>query len=333
MERIGDTEMLSVGMQGAQCDHRAERARTSTARYVPRAALVPLAAVAWWVFGYLPWLVGGMSGSSSVSVRAGGPGVGGARLVVPLTSSLTWPLVFGALVGGVVAGMLGLLARPGHRRRTTMATLIGVGLAVTVAVGQAVVAATGGLLNELSSGPRVLAGLCVVVAFMALVGWALGACATLGRPGAGIALAVLAEVTPQWLPGVLTQMFGTSPIGPLGTRGTIMVWLSSMMLAIALAVIGVRPLSRLIWWPVALFVAWTVTPVLTSVAYLEPQIGPGTGFFRFLSDTIHETVQVLNSSAALGVKPLAPWVVAITIGTCLAFTVPRLTARTTLPVP
>lgn len=326
------TGMLSVGTQGAQRDHRAERAGTSTARYMPQAALVPLAAVAWWVFGYLPWLVGGMSSSSSVSGRAGGPGVGGARLAVPLTSSLTWPLVFGALAGGVVAGMLGLAARPGHRRRTTMATLTGVGLAVAVAVGQAVVAARG-LRDELSAGPRVVAGLCLVVAFMALVGWALGACATLGRPGAGIALAVLAEVTPQWLPGLLTQMFGTSPIGPLGTRGTIMVWLSSAMLAIALAVIGVRPLSRLIWWPVALFVAWTVTPVLTSVAYLEPLIGPGTGFFRFLSDTIQKTVQVLNSSAALGVRPLAPWVVAITIGTCLAFTIPRLTARTTLPVP
>ena len=326
------TGMLSVGMQGAQCDHRAERAGTSTARCMPQAALVPLAAVAWWVFGYLPWLIGGMGSSSSVSGRAGGPGVGGARLAVPLTSSLTWPLVFGALAGGVVAGMLGLVARPGHRWHTTMATLTGVGLAVTVAVGQAVVAARGGLRDELSAGPRVLAGLCLVVALMALVGWALGACATLGRAGTGIALAVLAEVTPQWLPGLLTQLLGTSPIGPLGTRGTIMVWLSSAMLAIALAVIGVRPLSRLIWWPVALFVAWTVTPVLTSVAYLEPLIGPGTGFFGFLSDTIQETVQVLNSSAALGVRPLAPWVVAIAIGTCLAFTIPRLTARATVAV-
>ena len=323
--------MLSVRMQGAQRDHRAERSGTSTARCMPQAALVPLAAVAWWVFGYLPWLIAGMGSSSSVSGRAGGPGVGGARLAVPLTSSLTWPLVFGALAGGVVAGMLGLVARPGHRGRTTMATLTGVGLAVIVAVGQ-VVAARGGLLDEFSAGPRVLAGLCLVVALMALVGWALGACATLGRPGTGIALAVLAEVTPQWLPGLLTQLFGTSPIGPLGTRGTIMVWLSSAMLAIALAVIGVRPLSRLIWWPVALFVAWTVTPVLTSVAYLEPLIGPGTGFFRFLSATIQETVQVLNSSAAFGVRPLAPWVVAIAIGTCLAFTIARLTARATMPV-
>jgi len=194
-------------------------------------------------------------------------------------------------------------------------------------------AARGGLPDEFSAGPRVLAGLCVVVAFMALAGWALGACAILGRPGAGIALAVLAEVTPQWLPGVLTQMFGTSPIGPLGTRGTIMVWLSSAFLAIALAVIGVRPLSRLIWWPVALFVAWTVTPVLTSVAYLEPLIGPGTGFFGFLSDTIQKTAQVLNSSAALGGRPLAPWLVAITIGTFLAFTFPRLTRRTTVRNP
>jgi hypothetical protein len=301
---------------------------------VPVAALVPLAAFAWWVVGYFPWLAAGLGRSASASSRVGGSGLGGERLAVPLTSSSMSLLVLGALVGGVVAGMLGLVARPSRRGRAAMATLTGVGVAVMVAGGQAALAAHVGSPEEFSADPRVLAGLCVVLGLTALVGWAYGACATLDGPGAGIALAVLAGATPAWLFSSLTsltELFGTSPIGQLGTLGTTTVWLGGAVLAVALAVIGVRPPHRLIWWPVAVLVAWAVSPVLTAVAYLEQLIRPGTGFPRFLGDTIPATVLVLKSAAALGARPLAPWVAATAIGAVLALTVPRLRPRPTTP--
>ena len=97
-----------------------------------------------------------------------------------------------------------------------MATLIGVGVAVMVAGGQAAMAAHVGSSDEFSADPRVLAGLCVVLGLTALVGWAFGACATLGGPGAGIALSVLAGAVPAWMftsLTSLTELFGTSPMG------------------------------------------------------------------------------------------------------------------------
>lgn len=316
--------MASFRVGDAPIDDGAEPSSTSRTQRLPTAALVPLAAVAWWVVGNFPWLVAGMGSAFSVSGRVGDAGVRGDRLAVPLTSSSMWLLVLGALVGGVTAGMLGLIARPGQRGRTTVATLAGVGLAVTLTGGQAVQATHIGSPDEFSSDPRVLSGLCVVLALTALAGWAFGAFATLGRPGIGIALAVLAGATPEWLSTSLTQLFGTSSIGQLGARGTTIVWLSGALLAIALAVIGMRPPSRLIWWPVALLVAWAVSPVLTAATYIEQLIRPGTGYARFLTDTIQADVQVLSSAAALGARPLAPWVAAIAFGAFLALTVPRL---------
>lgn len=314
----------------------AERSSTSRAQRVPVAALVPLAAIVWWVVGYFPWLAAGLGSSASASRRVGGSSLGGERLAVPLTSSSMSLLVLGALVGGVAAGMLGLVARPSRRGRTAMATLTGVGVAVMVAGGQAALAARVGSPEEFSADPRVLTGLCVVLGLTALVGWAFGACAPLGGPGAGIALAVLAGATPAWLLTSLTsltELFGASPMGQQGTVGTTTVWLGGAVLAVALAVIGVRPPHRLIWWPVAVLVAWAVSPVLTAVAYLEQLIRPGTGFDRFLGETIQATALVLKSAAALGARPLAPWVTATAIGAVLALTLPRLRPQPTMPPP
>jgi hypothetical protein len=65
--------------------------------------------------------------------------------------------------------MLGLLARPGNRRNTALATLTGVGLAMMLAGGQAVAASGTGSAYP-TEDPRALAGLCVVLALTALVG-------------------------------------------------------------------------------------------------------------------------------------------------------------------
>ena len=276
-----------------------------------------------WAVGYFPWIASGVSSLLTLPRRAGGRGFGGERLAVPLTVSSMWLLVLGAQVGGVLAGMLGLVARPGHRRTTALATLTGVGLAVMVAGAQAVAASGTGSAYP-SEDPRARAGLCMVLALTALGGWAFGACAPLGRPGTGLALAVLAGATPLWLSTSVTQLLGTSSTGRLGTDGVTMAWVSGAVLAVALAVIGVRPPSRLIWWPVALVVAWTVTPALTAVVYLQPLLRAGSRVPRVLSNAIQGTAHVLTSAAAPGARSLTPWVAAIVIGAALALVVPRL---------
>jgi hypothetical protein len=119
-----------------------------------------------------------------------------------------------------------------------------------------------------------------------------------------MALAVLAGATPLWLSTSLTQLLGTSSDGRLGTHGAAILWVSGAVLAIALAVIGVRPPSRLIWWPVALVVAWTVSPVLTAVIYLQPMLRPGSRVPRVLTDTVRGTVQALTGAASPGARSL-----------------------------
>jgi len=296
-------------------------------RRMSPAALVTLAAVVWWAVGYFPWLASWVTSLVTVSGRGGGGRPGGERLAVPLAASSMWLLVLGALVGGVLAGMLGLLARPGHRRSTALATLSGAGLAVMVAGGQAVAASGVGSAFP-SEDPRVLAGLCVVLALSALTGWAFGACAPLGRTGTGLALAVLAGATPLWLTTSMTQLLSTSATGRLGTHTATILWaglgVGGLVLAVALGVIGVRPSSRLAWWPVALLVAWTVSPVLTAVTYLQPLIRPGSRVPRVLGDTVRGTANALASAAAPGARSLTPWVAAIVIGAGLALMAPRL---------
>jgi hypothetical protein len=102
------------------------------------------------------------------------------------------------------------------------------------------------------------------------------------------------------------------------------LWVGGAVLAIALAVIGVRPPSRLIWWPVALVVAWTVSPVLTAVIYLQPLLRPGSRVPRVLTDTVQGTVQALTGAASPGARSLTPWVAAIVIGAGLALMVANL---------
>ena len=315
--------MTSLQLPDAVSDESPEGTSAVGSRRVSTVVLVPLAAAFWWAVGYFPWLASWMASLFTVSGRAGGGRRGGERLAVPLTVSSMWLLVLCALVGGVLAGMLGLLARPGHRRGTALATLSGVGLAMTVAGGQAVAASGVGSAYP-SEDPRALAGLCVILTLTTLVGWAFGACAPLGRPGIGVALALLAGATPLWLSTSLTQLLGTSSNGRLGTHGALMMWVSGAVLAVALAVIGVRPPSRLIWWPMALVVAWTVSPVLTAVAYLQPLLRPGSRLPRVLTDTIQGTVQALTSAAAPGARSLTPWVAAIVISAGVALLVPRL---------
>ncbi|WP_448623717.1 hypothetical protein [Geodermatophilus sp. URMC 64] len=79
---------------------------------LPVWALVPLAGLVWWAAGYLFWV---LSGLRAVPV--------GPRMALPLSASLLSVLVLGALVGGVGAGLLCLLApRPSLG---VLATLVG----------------------------------------------------------------------------------------------------------------------------------------------------------------------------------------------------------------
>jgi hypothetical protein len=265
-----------------------------TPRRVPPWALVPVAALAWWLVGYLPWLVDG-------------PGRA-APLALPLRASLLTLLVLGALTGGVVAGLTGLLAPPGRRGRTLLATGAGTALAVAVTLGQSVAASGRG--SGFDADSRVLTGLGVVVLAVAALGWGAGALAVLGGPGLGIALGLLAGVLPGWLTSVLHPVL---PFEALGSLGTVAVWLQGAVLCGALVAVGTRPPARWAVWPVVPLVTWFTGPALTAVTYVEPALRPGAGLPAGLPDALAGAWQVFWLASSPVDRRLLPWVVAVVV--------------------
>ncbi|MGY1707171.1 hypothetical protein ACI79C_21635 [Geodermatophilus sp. SYSU D00697] len=261
-------------------------------RRLPARALVPVAALAWWVIGYLPWLLDGAG-------RA-------APLALPLRAALLTALVLGAVAGGVLAGLTGLLARPGSRGRALLATGCGTALAVTVCLTQSVASAGRG--SGTDADQRVLTALCAVVVGITLLAWGLGSLAVVGRPGVGVALGVVAGVLPGWLTSVVWAVL---PFEALTTAGTLGVWLQAAALGGALVVVGAQPPARLALWPGVLLVAWFVGPALTAVTYLEPHLRPGAGLSRGLGDALTGAGQVFWLSASPLARQLLPWVVAV----------------------
>jgi hypothetical protein len=285
-------------------------------RQLPAGALAGLAGLAWWLVGYLPWIV-----ESLVDRAPATDGAQRAFVAVPLVASSLGGLVAGALTGGVVAGLLSLLTRPGARLRTAGLTVTGMVAAAAIALVQAARAmrADGGFDGD----QRVVFGLCVVVVLSALVGWFLGSCALLGHQGLGIALATLAAVVPSWVNGLSFAVLDDPLYGHATIVGWLAQWLGAAVLAGALVVIGVRPVARLAWWPVALLLAWFIGPGLTSAGYLEVYLRPGAGLPGTLGDAVAAAWQVFGQASLPANRWLPPWIAAVVVAAAVAAVLTR----------
>jgi hypothetical protein len=276
-----------------------------TARGLPLPVLGLLAALAWWPLGFAPWVLSVVRHGGSGGAEALGLPVG-VRLAVPLLSTSLAELVFHALIGGVVAGLLGLLGR-GRRRFAALTALLGVCVALVLVVAQTVLTVHDSP-GAFAADPRVVAGLVVVLVLAALGGWAIGSCALLGLPGLGLALAVVAGVLPGWLSGVEAAL---RPGGSASALGSAAQWAGAALLAGALAMVGLRPPVRALWWPVLVLVAWWTGPVSTAAVYLSALLRPGAGLPATLPESVRAAQQVLGEAGSLDVRPLTTWVVAV----------------------
>jgi hypothetical protein len=271
------------------------------ARRLPLWALVPVAALAWWLVGYLPWLV-----ETALSPAWSAPSA-----AVPAAGASLGTLVFGAVIGGLVAGLLCLSAPAGRRWPAAGFALAGVALALFVVILLASRTVGG---NGFAGDGRVVAGLSAATVLASLVGWFLGACAAFGRPGLGIALGALSALVPSWLLAivitVLSAIGGSSLlVGPGWTTAT--SWLGACVLAGALVTVGLRPPARAAWWPLVVLVAWFVSPVLTAAGYLEVYLRPGAGLPNSLPDALAATWQVFGQAALPEYRPVLPWLAAV----------------------
>lgn len=287
----------------------------SNSRRVPAIVVVPLAAVAWWVVGYLPWIASGMRDSSVVGSAAGGPSANAGVIMLPLTSLSIGGLVHGALVGGVVAGLVGLMTGPGRRAAGTIASAGGVLLGLAVALVQSSNRVGSGDASAFAADSRVITGLGALTVLVALGGWAVGATAMLGRPGLGVALGVLSACVAIWGFELLEAQASPPDLG----MHELWRWAGFGVLGAALVVTGSRPYARLGWWPLVLLSAWITGPALTAAGYLEQLLGPGRGLDSGrVVDAIGAAFDVFVAAASPVNRELLPWIVATIVGFAVA---------------
>ena len=109
------------------------------------------------------------------------------------------------------------------------------------------------------------------------------------------------------------------PARPVGS------WLgTALLLVVALVLVGARPLSRLLWWPVVVLGAWLVSPALTAVGYLEQLLRPGYGLPATLPDALAAAWEVLGLALLPEQRDLLPWLAAIAVAAVLVVVLPRL---------
>jgi hypothetical protein len=300
------------------------RAPWSHLRRLPLWAVVVVAGVAWWLVGFLPWIV--------ASALDGPPLVGAeadAFPAVPLIAGQLGALVTGAFSGGLVAGGVGLAARAGDRRLVAPATFGGMTAVAAIAFLQAgrVIGGSGGF----DADRRVVLGLSAIAVLATVAGWAFGSCWIFGRPGLGIGLGALAGVLPFWLGAlavtVINEVSGPGTITSL--RG--ITWAAALVLALAFLTVGVRPLSRPAWWPVVLVVAWLVGPVLTAAGYIEVYLRSGAGLPGTLPEALAATWQVFGQALRPGNRYVLPWVVAVVLAAVVSVVLVRRSARPSEP--
>lgn len=303
----------------------AERSRPAVPR-LPAPALIPIAAVVWWVVGFLPWILDGLGGS--ILGR-----IGVSRTAVPLFAGNVSALAIGGGLGGVAAGLVVLLGRDG-RARSALAVAAGVAIALVVTVVQSRGVLSGTADGRFDSDPRVLNGLTAGLVAMTVLGLMLGLLALTGPVGLGVALAAVAGAAPVWTSSVLDQVGLFGP-GSYDHAATLVRWVGAAFLVAALVAIGLRPALRLVGWPVAIVLAWIVGPSVTAAAYIEPLLRPGMGLPDMLGDHISASLEVWRMAASFEARPLTPWVVAIIAAAGIAFARSQMTTdgRTTEALP
>ena len=224
---------------------------------IPAHVLAPACALVWWVVGYLPWLIRGLGDDlPGVSIDS----IAYDAVMIPLLSLEVMLLVLGGVVGGACAGLLTLLG-DGRRETLIAASFAGVACAVLLTGVQSANAIGVHLDSEYETDKAVV----LAIAGATLLGWSFGAGASFGRIPLGLAVAVLAGALPLWL-GTVIDAMGIHTRSEF-TRIAVQ-YPGAALLVVGLVLIGVRPYTRLLAWPVAVVLAWTVQPAYSAVGYL-----------------------------------------------------------------
>jgi hypothetical protein len=302
-----------------------DTAAPTVARRAPRRppvwALLPLAAVVWWLVGFLPWILDSLVWPAPFADAPSGP-----LRAIPLVAGSLGVLVLGALTGGIAAGLLCLCAPRAGRGKAAVFTFAGLALGVVVVLVQA--AGTLRDVGGIDGDSRAVVGLSVVTVLTAVTGWLLGSAAVFGRPGAGVALGALSAVVPGWLSSLAFVFVDRNQEYLLGPGwASFTGWVGAAVLGLALVTVGVRPPSRWAWWPLIVLLAWFIGPALTATGYVEVYLRGGIDVPRMLADALAAAWQVFGQASLPANRDLLPWLCAILAAAVVAAALPRVTRQ------
>jgi hypothetical protein len=278
------------------------------------------------VLGLLPWIVSGVLPLQNLWAAQTEPS-SMPFVLLPLSQYYATLLFSLVLLGGVFAG---LAVRVARRRRTVAVwpAALGVALVHLIAAVQSFGALAGGLgLWGGAGDPRAalyfggLLGGTIVATLLAQLGLWMTTHRSVAVASLGIALAAVPFGT--WV----VRWFGAfaGPTGPGELVSTVVFWMPGVIVGTALVWCGVRPLSRLIVWVIALLGLWMTPALFTAIGY-------GLGM-RVLQGDLREmaeaSMQLFPVVLAEMWRPVVLAVAISVVGSIMRVALEKRSARTT----
>lgn len=263
-----------------------------------------ISAVAWWVGGFLPWLLQALYVVTGISEAA--TAAGGGFLPLPFVADdavvgLAVMALFGGLLGGVAAGL------PASARAGAGAALTGTLVAMAATVGVSWWLSMRGSVP----GDAVPLGMVVITGVAGAVGLAAGLLTVLG-PAAlrGLTLALPVVLLDGWLWGLLPGNL----VSPTGTW-----WIFAVALGIAFGLaVDTKPIELLGWLPAA-GVVWVLQAAGPALMAVQENIWPGSALTADPLSAAGIVVDELASAAVVSDgHQLGAWVVALLLGATIA---------------
>ena len=288
-----------------------ETAMTQRWQALPGWALLAGAAVAYWVVGFLPWIIEGLDLTSS-SAWPNTYTVEGPRVALPFGEDAFPALFVSSVVGGTAALAVSRLAGPGvHRRRLIAAA----GGAIAVLAGLAQTYATvRPAMADTDEARLLVAALVVSVLAFGALGLVVGAGVARGDGwpwllGGAMAASLfgpwlvdLVDRRPGQVPGWLLQLLQWHP------------WVSGILLGVVLAVFGWTPATRVLGWGVGLAIAWVVPSVLIAASYATAYFSQGSLTRDHAREVVDAGRDVFVQSLQPDGRTLLPLVLAVAVG-------------------
>lgn len=291
--------MTTVEFEPAQAPER------MSWRSLPPLALVPLAGLAWWVAGFLPWLLDGLGSQYELST-----------LTLPLFAGNVGGLVLGAGLGGVLGGLVACVGA-GSRAVRAGACATGVAIALSATLVQS--RSAGGIGDD----QRITNGLTIVVLIVAMVGLGIGLLGVTGRIGLGLALGAAAGAASMWATDVFHAVGLGDTAGELEWVHRVSEWSGALLLVAALVAVGLRPTIHAVAWPGVVVLAWFIRPTITAASYMDVFLRPGMSLTDLWGDHLSATMDVWRMSASTEARPLRSWFVAVGVALCVSLWLAR----------